>query len=152
MSPSQLPQTDIFENRIQNAIFAYNFRQYISIRGAADAFNVSFITLRDRLTGAISWVQAHAMQQILSNAEEMIFARWITRLTITGYPAFPKLVLEMAEEICRECVFLAFQVTSASLGFRLIGYNWFTRFKQCNFKIFSIWMRQIANFRFKAVT
>ena len=152
MSPSQLPQIDIFENCIQNAIFAYNSRQYTSIWGAADAFNVSFTTLRDCLTGVTSRAQAHAMQQILSNAEEMTLVWWITCLTITGYPASPKLVLEMAEEICCERVFLASQATSASLGLCPIGHNWLTCFKQRDPKIFSIWTRQIANSCFKAAT
>ena len=123
MSPSQLPQIDIFENRIQNVIFAYNFKQYTSIQGAADAFNVSFLTLRDCLTGAISQAQAHAIQQILSNAKETTLAQWIMRLTITKYPISPKLVLKMAEEIRCKCVFLAPQVTSASLRFRPISHN-----------------------------
>ena len=31
MSPSRFQQIDIFENRVQNAIFVYNSKQYISI-------------------------------------------------------------------------------------------------------------------------
>ena len=33
-----------------------------------------------------------------------MLVRWITRFMITGFFASPKLVLEMAEEICCECV------------------------------------------------
>ncbi|RAL61074.1 hypothetical protein DID88_010415 [Monilinia fructigena] len=39
------------------------------------------------------------MAQILSNAEENTLVRWISRLTITGFPATPMLVKEMADEI-----------------------------------------------------
>ncbi|RAL60428.1 hypothetical protein DID88_000203 [Monilinia fructigena] len=38
------------------------------------------------------------MAQILSNAEENTLVRWISRLTITGFPATPMLVKEMADE------------------------------------------------------
>ena len=45
-----------------------------------------------------------------------------------------------------------FQVSSRSLGLYLIGYNWFTCFKQCHPEISGIWTRQIATFWFKAAT
>ena len=38
-------------------------------------------------------------------------------------PGLSKLVLEMAEEICQECVFFAPQVLLGPLKLRLIGYN-----------------------------
>ena len=95
---------------------------------------------------------ARKLQQILSNTEENILARWITRFTIIGYPASPKLVLKMAEEIHREHIFLMPQATSGSLKFRPINYNWLTHFKQRNPEITSIWTKQITNFHFKAAT
>ncbi|EDO01246.1 predicted protein [Sclerotinia sclerotiorum 1980 UF-70] len=39
------------------------------------------------------------MAQILSSAEENTLVRWISRLTITGFPATPMLVKGMADEI-----------------------------------------------------
>ncbi len=42
---------------------------------------------------------AHEEAQLLSNAEEKTLERWITRLTSTGYPATPALVIETAKQI-----------------------------------------------------
>ena len=102
MNCSQLHQLNAHGSKVQKAIAAYNSKQLTSIRRTADAFNLPYTTLRDRLTGAISRQQARTMQQNLSSEEEITLVRWITRLTNTGFPASPKLVLEMAEEIRRE--------------------------------------------------
>ena len=152
MKASTLKRTADPDSEIQEAIFAYNTKQQPSIRKAANAFKVPFSTVQARIAGRSSRSMARESQQILSNAEENILARWITRLTITGYPTSPKLVLEMAEEIHHERIFFAPQATSGSLRLRPIGHNWFTHFKQRNPEIASIWTRQIANSRFKAAT
>ena len=150
MKVSKSSESGANEIRIQNAIVAYNTRQYRSIRKVARAFKVPYSTIKDRLSEASSRAQAREAQQNLSNAEEKTLVRWITRLTVTGFPASPKLVLEMAEEIRRERVFLAPQASSGSLGLRPVGHNWLTRFKQRNPEISGIWTRQIASSRFKA--
>ena len=152
MKASLLKKTDEAESRIQSAITDYNLNTYPSILQTAGAFKVPFSTLQARMAGRSSRSTGRESQQILSNAEENTLARWITHLTITGYPASPKLVLEMAEEIRRERVFLAPQATAGSLGLRPIGHNWLTRFKQRNPDISGIWTRQITNSRFKAAT
>ena len=69
---------------------------------------------------------AHEAPQTLSNIEDVNLVRWITRLTRTGISAILKLVLEMVEEIRRECVQPSGQ--STSIG-RPIGYPWLDRFK-----------------------
>ena len=49
--------------------------------------------------------KAHETEQLLSHAEEKELVRWITRLTITGYPPQYDTLREMAEEIRnRVCV------------------------------------------------
>ena len=106
MKASTLKRTADPDSEIQEAIFAYNTKQQPSIRKAANAFKVPFSIVQARIAGRSLRSMARELQQILSNVEENILVRWITRLTITGYPASPKLVLEMAEEIRRECVFL----------------------------------------------
>jgi hypothetical protein len=42
---------------------------------------------------------AYEIEQALSNVEENTLARWITRLTTTGFPRTPMLIKEMAEEV-----------------------------------------------------
>ena len=152
MSSLEPDQCNTKESCIQKALNAYNSKQYSSIRKAAHAFAIPYSTMKNRVSGKVSQAKAQELVQNLSNAEEKTLVRWITRLTITGFLASPKLVLEMAEEICWECLFLVLQVLFGSLGLCLIGHNWFTQFKQCNSEISSIWIRQIASSRFKAIT
>jgi hypothetical protein len=89
------------EADIQAAIAVYNSSNSFSIRAAACQHSVPYYILRNRIAGRKSRPQAHEPAQILSNAEEGTLVRWITRLTKTGFPASPALVVEMAEEICR---------------------------------------------------
>ena len=71
---------------------------------------------------------AHEIEQALSNAEENTLARWITRLTTTGFPAIPMLIKEMAKEVRARYI----QVTSSQTTLRTnpipIGYKWIYRF------------------------
>ncbi len=87
------------EERLQNAISAFNNQEFKSVRGAATAFDVSHVTLSRRLAGGLSRAQATEMTQILSNAEEKTLVRWITRYTCAGSPITPALLLELAELI-----------------------------------------------------
>ena len=89
------------EPDIQAAISAYQAKEHPSIRAAARAFSIPYHTLRSHLDKATSRSYAHESQQILSNAEESTLVQWISRLTRTGFPASPALVVEMAEEVRR---------------------------------------------------
>jgi hypothetical protein len=96
-----LVQRAYSEPDIQAIILAYGSKQHRSIRGAAGAFSIPYHTLRSRLDNATSKSQAHESQQILSYAEELTLIQWISRLTRTGFPALPALVIAMTEEIHR---------------------------------------------------
>ncbi|GAB7336127.1 hypothetical protein MBLNU13_g08914t1 [Cladosporium sp. NU13] len=135
------------EADIQNAISALRNNEYRSIRKAAVAFNVPNTTLQGRMSGRTSRSTAHESEQVLSPAEEKTLARWITRLTRTGFPASPALALEMAEEIRRGRVQLSKAGTST---LRPIGENWLSRFKTRMPEIAGIWTRQIDAARFKS--
>jgi hypothetical protein len=135
------------EADIQKAISALKNNEFRSIRKAAVAFNVPNTTLRGRMSGRTSRSTAHESEQILSPAEEKTFARWVTHLTRTGFPASPALAIEMAEEIRRERVQLSKAVT---ITLRPIGENWLTRFKSRMPGIAGIWTRQIDAARFKS--
>jgi len=135
------------EADIQKAICALKNNEFRSIRKAAIAFNVPNTTLQGRMSGRTSRTTAHELEQILSPAEEKTLARWITRLTRTGFPASPALAVEMAEEIRRERVQLA---KAATTTLRPIGENWLNRFKSRMPDIAGIWTRQMDTARFKA--
>ncbi|KFZ24936.1 hypothetical protein V502_00571, partial [Pseudogymnoascus sp. VKM F-4520 (FW-2644)] len=87
------------EDNIQKAIIALQLKEFKSIRLAADHFEVPKSTLADRMSGKKTRAVAHEIEQALSNAEENTLARWITRLTATGFRATPMLIKEMAEEV-----------------------------------------------------
>ncbi|KFZ22850.1 hypothetical protein V502_02672 [Pseudogymnoascus sp. VKM F-4520 (FW-2644)] len=88
------------EDNIQKAIIALQLKEFKSIRLAVDHFEVPKSTLADRMSGKKTRAVAHEIEQAFSNAEENTLARWITRLTATGFPATPMLIKEMAEEVC----------------------------------------------------
>ena len=75
-----------------------------------------------------SRAQANEVVQLLSNAEEKTLVRWITRLTSTGFPATPALVIEMAEQTRVGRVKLASPQNTEPTQLRPIGHEWLYRF------------------------
>jgi hypothetical protein len=141
-------QKSEIESSIQEAIYAYSTGLYTTIRKTADAFQVSRSTLHARMNGRNSRAIARESQQTLTNPEETVLLRWITRLTRTGFPASPRLVIEMAEEVRAERVQLTRRKSSTT---RPIGYSWIERFKNRHPELGGIWTRQIESVRFHAV-
>ncbi|KFY27745.1 hypothetical protein V491_00751, partial [Pseudogymnoascus sp. VKM F-3775] len=99
MNIQQLYSRAQTEDNIQKAIIALQLKEFKSIRLAADHFEVPKSTLADRMSGKKTRTVAHEIEPALSNAEENTLARWIIRLTATGFPATPMLIKEMAEEV-----------------------------------------------------
>ena len=91
------------EARLQEAMASVWAKKHTA-SSAARAFNVPRQTLYDRLDGKLPRNKAHETEQLLSHAEEKELVRWITRLTITGYPPRYDTLREMAEEIRKRCV------------------------------------------------
>ena len=134
---------------MQKAISAVKKNEYPSIRKTALAFGFPYPTFQARMSGQTTRANAHASQQILSNAEERTLVQWITRLTRTEYPASPALAVQMAEEIRRACV----QLSKVRPHYpRPIGENWLHCFKAHNPEIAGIWTRQIDTAGFKATS
>ncbi|KFZ24779.1 hypothetical protein V502_00739, partial [Pseudogymnoascus sp. VKM F-4520 (FW-2644)] len=100
------------EDNIQKAIIALQLKEFKSIRLAADHFEVPKSTLANRMSGKKMRTVAHEIEQALSNAEENTLARWIMRLTATGFPATPMLIKEMAEEVRAQRVQIASSQTT----------------------------------------
>ncbi|APA10975.1 hypothetical protein sscle_07g057450 [Sclerotinia sclerotiorum 1980 UF-70] len=118
------------EEKLQQAIVALQLKEFKSIRKAAEHFEVPKSTLADRLAGKKTRSQTHEMAQILSNAEENTLVRWILRLTITGFPATPMLVKEMADEIRLRHVQIASSRIPTSTEIPPIGHEWIYRFQK----------------------
>jgi hypothetical protein len=146
VTPERLAYTEV---DIQTAILAIKNKEFASIRKAAVAFNVPYPTLRGRMSGRNSRATAHEAEQLLSPAEENTLSRWVTRLTRTGFPASPALVMEMAEEIRRGRVRLSKDKPET---LRPIGESWLNRFKARNPDITGIWTRQIDTARYRATS
>jgi len=92
------------EARMQEAITAVKSKKY-TIYTAARVFNVPKRTLYDRVKKNMQPRNlAHERDQNLTRAEETELVRWITRLTISGYPPRYKTLQEMAEEIRKQRV------------------------------------------------
>ena len=137
------------EANMQRAIDEYNSGLYASKQAAARANNVPPATLRYRLAGRTSHAQSRETQQILSNAEEKTLVRWVARLTSTGFPASPALVVEMADEIRRGRLQLSRSMASPA---RPIGEHWIDRFRTRHTELSSVWTRQIESARYTAVS
>ena len=75
--------------------------------------------------------------------------RWVTRLTSTGFPASPALVVEMADEIRRGRLQLSRSMASPA---RPIGEHWIDRFRTRHTELSSIWTCQIESARYTAVS
>ena len=92
------------EARIQEAIVAVLNGAHTCYSAAA-AFNVPRRTLYDRVNGnRTTSNKAQEARQLLSHTEEKELIRWITRLTVTGYPPRHTTLWEMVDEIRKQCV------------------------------------------------
>ena len=87
------------KDKILEVIQSFEGKEFPSIRSTASHFNIPYQTLQARIAGRKSRAESYEMRQILSNAEEKALVRWVTRLTLTGYPITPALLKETAEEI-----------------------------------------------------
>jgi helix-turn-helix, Psq domain/Tc5 transposase DNA-binding domain len=89
------------ETRLQEAIAAVKRKEH-TCYSAAKAFDVPSRTLYDRVDGGKKpRNQAHERDQVLTHAEEKELVRWITLLTISGYPPRYEILRRLAE-ILRE--------------------------------------------------
>jgi hypothetical protein len=135
------------ETDIQQAISAYKAGQFRSVRSTAIAFSIPSTTLHNRMVGRKTRQKSYEHAQNLSDTEEKSLVKQITRLTKTGFPASPALVIEMAEFVrARRVVLSKSDSLSSSLMYRL-GKNWLQRFRTRNPEIQSVFTRQIENAR-----
>ncbi|KAF2228373.1 hypothetical protein EV356DRAFT_423138, partial [Viridothelium virens] len=65
------------------ALLALKNQEISSVWAAARQFKVSHSTLMRRHRAGNTQATSHEMQQLLTNAEELTFVRWIKQYTIT---------------------------------------------------------------------
>ena len=140
------------EEDIQKAITSWKSRQFSSVRATAIHFQVPAQTLRDRMAGRKTKAQAREEVQLLSNAEEKTLVRWITRLTSTGFPATPALVIETAEEIRYRRVQLASTQNTLPTQLAPIGHEWLYRFLNRYPILKGTYSRQLESMRHQEAT
>ena len=116
------------EAQLQDAITAVKNKEY-SVHAAAIAFNVQRRTLYYRIKEHKKPRNlAHERDQNLTHAEEKELVRWITCLTITGYPSRYKTLREIAEEIRKRRVKDINEEGMQLIEYESIGKDWVWRF------------------------
>ena len=130
------------EARLQEAMAAVSNKKH-TIPSAAHAFNVPHQTLYDRMNGKPPRNKAHETEQLLSHAEEKELVRWITRLTITGYPPRYQTLREMAEEIRKRRVRNINGDGLQLVQYDDIGKQWVQRFLRRHSELASVRPRSI---------
>jgi helix-turn-helix, Psq domain/Tc5 transposase DNA-binding domain len=99
MTRPKNPKAAAKEARLQEAITSVLNGEH-TCHSAAIAFNVPRRTLYDRVNGNKKrHNQAHEHDQNLAHAEEKELVRWITVLTISGYPPHYETLRRLAEII-----------------------------------------------------
>lgn len=130
------------EARVQEAVAAVKEGKY-TCYSAARVFNIPRQTLYDRVNGKLPRNQAHEAEQLLSHAEEKELIRWITLLTLTGYPPRYVTLLQMAEEIRKRRVKNINDDDIQLVQYDDIGDQWVQRFLRRHPELASVRPRSI---------
>ena len=146
MTRAKNPDTADKEARLQEAITAVQNKEH-TCHSAAIAFNVPCRTLYGRVNeNRKACNQAHESDQVLTHVEEKELVRWITLLTITGYPPRYEILRRLAEILRERC----FKENDVSLMiYDEIGQQWVQRFLRRHPKLASVRPRSIDAVRIK---
>ena len=128
MIPSRRHKAAEKEALIQQALNGLANGTYNSAHYAATKLNIPRSTLYDRQRGLNSHAQAHESEQNLSLPEERELVKWVTQLTIVGYPASHGLVHEMAEVIRKRRVASINDSSIEHVSYKPLGKKWTYRF------------------------
>jgi len=151
MTRPKNPQAIEKEARLQEALATVRSGEH-SCHMASIAFDVPRQTLYDRYNGKAPRKQAQESRQVLSHAEEKELVRWITELTITGYPPRHITLLEMAEELRKRRLRTINGHDVSYVEYPLIGRDWIRCFLSRHLELSSITTRTIDASRIKSAT
>jgi hypothetical protein len=87
------------EIEIQKAVLAIKSNQYKSIHAAVKALGLPKDTLRRRVNGGNTRIEARQQQQLLSKTQEQTLLKWIKQLTSSGYAPSHWILREVADEV-----------------------------------------------------
>ena len=136
------------EAQLQEAITAVLNGEH-TCHSAAIAFNVTRRTLYTRVNGNVKPCnQAHKSEQNLTHAEEKELVRWITLLTISGYPPRYETLRRLAEIIRDRRI----KTSDGEVPLKVydkIGKEWVPRFLRRHSELASIYPRSIDAVRIK---
>lgn len=86
MPPQRFSSARERETVIQSTLSAVANGEFESVYHASQELNLPESSLYDHKRGVKSRVEARESQQNLTIAEEHALAKWVTKLTQTGYP------------------------------------------------------------------
>ena len=117
-----------YSDRVDDALRAYKSGDYKSYRAAARVFDMLRTTLTECANRRNLRNLSHEDQQILSAEKEKKLVRWITHLTICGYPPKPYMTREIAEAIQTQWTLKINNPSATYIKYDQIGEQWVPRF------------------------
>jgi hypothetical protein len=87
------------EIEMQKAVLAVKSNQYKSVYAAAKDLGIPEQTLRRRVNGKHTRIEARQQQQLLSKNQEKTLLKWIKELTVSGYAPSHRILREVADEV-----------------------------------------------------
>jgi hypothetical protein len=121
------------EGRISLALQAYTRTQLPSLRAAANAYDVSFSTLRIRHLGVLPRADSTVHSRKLSNNEEQVLIRKVLQLSADGFPPQRAIVEEMASTMLQ---------TKNSAHPQRVSTKWVTNFVKRHPELLSVCNRK----------
>ena len=130
MPRKRRPELAEKESRIQQAVAALRRTRNLSIKRAAELFDVPRTTLSKRFRGRLSRRESHSYLRSLTLAEEDELVRWISKLTCTGFAPKHALIKEMAESIRNKRLQGINDSSLHLMNYRPLGRDWVANFLQ----------------------
>jgi hypothetical protein len=104
---------------ITTTLPAYRNGEFTSIREYAYTFNIPNTTLSEQLRSRISRSKSHELQKTLSNTEEEVRLKAITRLSKSGL----SIILPLTNDLPEEIRLFRFRLTSIPTAYLSLGKN-----------------------------
>ena len=137
---------------VEAALTDLRAKVYKTVNAAAKAHGAPESTVRRRWKGGNSRAQGNEGRQLLSANEEKALVQWIHDSSASGYPPRKHTVIEMAEEIRKQCVAQINDATITLVNYPPIGIEWITRFIKRHSTLQTLYARQIDSSRVKETT
>jgi Tc5 transposase DNA-binding domain len=124
-----------YNNRVQKAVNSIRLGIYKLSYKAAEALGVKVKTVQARMKGRQTRSESHEGQKALTNIEEEELVRWITQLTVAGYPPHHSTFKAMAEALRRRRVAKINEAGIELVNYELLGDGWYKAFRNRHPKI-----------------